>query len=63
MQSRFPFPQAVRGLAVALAAAGLAWGAQEGKPKERSGPAKLSYDKDIRPIFQAHCFGDRKRHV
>lgn len=57
MQSRVPFPQAVRGLAVALAAAGLAWGAQEGKPKERSGPARLSYDKDIRPIFQAHCFG------
>jgi WD40 repeat protein len=39
-----------------LLAVSLGWGAQE----KKEGPAaavKVSYDKQIRPIFQAHCFG------
>ncbi|WP_337175700.1 DUF1549 domain-containing protein [Paludisphaera sp.] len=39
----------------ALAAVALSWGgASAGEPEA---PAKVSYDKQVRPIFQAHCQG------
>jgi len=45
-------------IAVALlAVAGLALGAQEKKKEAAHAAIKISYDKQVRPILQAHCFG------
>ncbi len=42
-------------LAALLACAVLGFGAQEKKPQAADG--KVSYDRQVRPIFQAHCHG------
>jgi WD40 repeat protein len=57
MQSTLRLAHAGRWLAAVLAASGLAWSAQDGNRKEPTAAVKVSYDKQIRPLFQAHCFG------
>ena len=45
-------------VALAIAAASVAVRAEDPKDKPKAAPvAKVSYDKQVRPIFQAHCQG------
>ena len=53
---RAPLVRSLTGLALSTLLASLAFGAADPPPESKS-PAKVSYYRDIRPIFQANCQG------